>query len=63
MSIDNVSAEYPDETNRRVVRFFSICLGIVVFAYAVLSFRVFLETDTSTMRNIGPWLAGASAGP
>jgi spermidine synthase len=44
MSIDNVSAEYPDETNRRVVRFFSICLGIVVFAYAVLSFRVFLET-------------------
>jgi hypothetical protein len=32
MSIDHVSGEYPDDANRRVVRFFGICLGIVVFA-------------------------------
>jgi len=43
MSIDYVSGEYPDEANRRMVRFFGICLGILVFAYALLSFRLFLE--------------------
>lgn len=43
MSIDYVSGEHPDEANRRMVRFFGICLGILVFAYAVLSFRLFLE--------------------
>src|SRR5580704_263263 len=43
MSIDYVSGEHPDEANRRVVRFFGICLGVLVFAYALLSFRLFLE--------------------
>jgi spermidine synthase len=43
MSIDYVSGEYLDEANRRMVRFFGICLGILVFAYALLSFRLFLE--------------------
>jgi spermidine synthase len=46
MSIDYVSGEHPDEANRRLVRFFGICLGILVFAYATLSFRLFLERGT-----------------
>ena len=65
MSIDYVSGEHPGDANRRVVRFFGICLGIVVFAYAVLSFRVFLERDTigatDALLMLGRALMGAAA--
>ena len=31
------------EANRRLVRFFSICLGSLVFIYSLLAFRIFVE--------------------
>src|SRR6266478_3768688 len=31
------------EANRRLVRFFSICLGSLVFVYSLLAFRIFIE--------------------
>lgn len=41
-----------DDANRRLVRFFSVCLGSLVFAYSMLGLRLFLESgalDASEM--------------
>ena len=32
-----------DDANLRLVRFFSICLGSLVFVYALLAVRLFLD--------------------
>ena len=32
-----------DDANRRLVRFFSICLGSLVFIYSLLAIRLFIE--------------------
>src|SRR5262249_31997877 len=35
-----------DDANRRLVRFFSICLGSLVFIYSLLAVRLFIESGT-----------------
>src|SRR5436309_2387594 len=35
-----------DDANRRLVRFFSICLGSLALVYSLLSLRLFLESET-----------------
>lgn len=35
-----------DDANRRLVRFFSICLGSLVLVYSLLSLRLFIESST-----------------
>src|SRR5215472_5854058 len=35
-----------DDANRRLVRFFSICLGSLVFIYSLLAVRLFIENGT-----------------
>ena len=47
MGIGNVDGEHgPEDANRRLVRFFGICLGVLVFSYWTVSFRLFLESRT-----------------
>jgi spermidine synthase len=44
MSTPSVSVVHgTDDANRRLVRFFGICLGSLVFVYSVLSVRLFIE--------------------
>jgi hypothetical protein len=44
-SMDNQSAfvGQGDDANLRLVRFFSICLGSLVFVYALFSVRLFVD--------------------
>jgi spermidine synthase len=35
-----------EDVNRRLVRFFSVCLGSLVFAYSMLGIRLVLESET-----------------
>ena len=39
------SAHGADDANRRLVRFFSICLSSLVFVYSLLAVRLFLDGD------------------
>src|SRR5579859_127381 len=39
-------AQGHDDANLRLVRFFSICLGSLVFVYALLAVRLFLAGDS-----------------
>ena len=40
-------AQSHDDANLRLVRFFSICLGSLVFIYALLAVRLFTERAAS----------------
>jgi spermidine synthase len=46
-----------DDANRRLVRFFSICLSSLIFVYSVLSVRLFLEAGAFAMTD---WLMVAA---
>src|ERR1700733_11021939 len=35
-----------DDANRRLIRFFSICLGSLMLVYSLMSLRLFLESET-----------------
>jgi len=44
MGTHHVDGEYlTGDANRRLVRFFNICLGTLLFAYSILAFRLFLD--------------------
>jgi spermidine synthase len=47
MGTHSIAMEHgSDDANRRLVRFFSICLGTLVFIYALLGVRLFIESGT-----------------
>src|ERR1700740_3510464 len=45
-------AQVPDDANLRLVRFFSICLGSLVFVFALLAVRLFLDGNSFVL---GDW--------
>ena len=47
MKMDYGAGGHADDGNCRLVRFFGICLGVLVVAYAVLAFRLFVEREAS----------------
>jgi len=47
MSTHSIAMQHgTDDANRRLVRFFSICLGSLVFIYSLLAVRLFIENGT-----------------
>jgi len=46
MDTPSIGMERRDDANRRLVRFFSICLGSLVLLYSLLSLRLFIESST-----------------
>jgi SAM-dependent methyltransferase len=54
MGIHSAGMAQPhDDANLRLVRFFSICLGSLVFVYALLAVRLFLDGDSF---EVSDWL-------
>src|SRR4051794_3438991 len=51
-----------DDANRRLVRFFSICLGSLALVYSLLSLRLFLESETSAIADFALTLLRVSLG-
>src|SRR5262245_29422753 len=43
MAIHSDGSVHAGDANRRLVRFFSICLSSLVFVYSLLALRIFLE--------------------
>ena len=46
MGNPSIGMDQRDDANRRLVRFFSICLGSLVLVYSLISLRVFLDSPT-----------------
>jgi spermidine synthase len=51
-----------DDANRRLVRFFSICLGSLALVYSLLSLRLFLEGETLAIADFALTLLRVSLG-
>ena len=51
-----------DDANRRLVRFFSICLGSLALVYSLLSLRLFLESETLAIADFALTLLRVSLG-
>ena len=50
-----------DDANRRLVRFFSICLGSLALVYSLLSLRLFLEGETLAIADFASAVNGSPA--
>ena len=54
-------AQGHDDANLRLVRFFSICLGSLVFVYSLLAVRLFLDGSSFAAGRLGPDRAACAA--
>src|SRR6476661_7849616 len=64
MGTQSIDAEHAgdDDANRRLVRFFSICLGSLALVYSLLSLRLFLEHGTFQIADFALTLLRVSLG-
>jgi spermidine synthase len=63
MGTQSIDVEHAgDDANRRLVRFFSICLGSLALVYSLLSLRLFLEHGTFQMADFVLTLLRVSLG-
>lgn len=62
MGIPSIGVDQRDDANRRLVRFFSICLGSLALVYSLLSIRLFIESAAFTPAEAGLTLLRAALG-
>jgi hypothetical protein len=53
MDTPSIGMDQRDDANRRLVRFFSICLGSLVLVYSLMSVRLFIESSTYSLSECG----------